>query len=338
MKILIHHGTPFQLAHGGHQTQIEKTKEGLEAAGCEVEWLRWWDEEQEADLIHAFSPVEVSALIHAQRVETPVVLTSLLGWECNFSSSRIRFKVMRRKILNNLTRFQSRFRGQAGREYHLCARNIVGLEAERNVLHAIHGVPLNNISVVPLGLPQQFLSVQKGDRNGDYLVSHGTITERKNSVELAKLARDSKVPILFIGKPYHLDDPYWKRFERLIDNRWVRHQNHVPDTAALIDILRTARGFILMSAGENWCLAAHEAAACGLPLLLPRMNWSLERFGDQAQYLEAPGSTSNNEILQRFYHQSTTLPSPQIRQWSWKEAAQQLLPVYEHAISSIRSK
>lgn len=41
MKILIDHQLPFLLAHGGLQTQIERTKTSLEDAGLEVEYLRW---------------------------------------------------------------------------------------------------------------------------------------------------------------------------------------------------------------------------------------------------------------------------------------------------------
>jgi glycosyltransferase involved in cell wall biosynthesis len=48
----------------------------------------------------------------------------------------------------------------------------------------------------------------------------------------------------------------------------------------MIGLLQRARGFVLNSRFENWSLAAHEAAACGLPLLLPDLPWSREQFGD----------------------------------------------------------
>ena len=46
MKILIHCNQPFVLAHGGLQSQIEQTKGALERIGVDVEFLRWWDEQQ----------------------------------------------------------------------------------------------------------------------------------------------------------------------------------------------------------------------------------------------------------------------------------------------------
>ena len=54
MKILIDHPFPFFLAHGGQQIQIEETKRALESIGVGVDWLRWWDQSQSADIIHYF--------------------------------------------------------------------------------------------------------------------------------------------------------------------------------------------------------------------------------------------------------------------------------------------
>src|SRR5438477_4046198 len=54
MKILFDHPSPFLLAHGGLQVQIERTKAGLESIGIEVQFLRWWDDSQPCDVIHYF--------------------------------------------------------------------------------------------------------------------------------------------------------------------------------------------------------------------------------------------------------------------------------------------
>src|SRR2546428_13872771 len=54
MKVLVDHASPFLLAHGGFQIQIEETKRALERLGVTVEYLRWWDDEQRGDIIHFF--------------------------------------------------------------------------------------------------------------------------------------------------------------------------------------------------------------------------------------------------------------------------------------------
>jgi hypothetical protein len=52
MKILFDRQLPFLLAHGGLLTQIERTKEALEQAGREVEYLRCWDDHQKGEVVH----------------------------------------------------------------------------------------------------------------------------------------------------------------------------------------------------------------------------------------------------------------------------------------------
>jgi glycosyltransferase involved in cell wall biosynthesis len=86
--------------------------------------------------------------------------------------------------------------------------------------------------------------------------------------------------VLFVGKPFAAGDSYWEQFRQLVDNKYVRHQPHVASEQEMIGLLQRARGFVLNSRFENWSLAAHEAAACDLPLLLPDLPWSREQFGD----------------------------------------------------------
>ena len=78
MKVLIDHPNPFALAHGGLQVQIEQTKRGLEQIGVEVEWLRWWDDAQSADIIHYFGRPTGTYVRFAQAKGKKVVIAELL--------------------------------------------------------------------------------------------------------------------------------------------------------------------------------------------------------------------------------------------------------------------
>jgi glycosyltransferase involved in cell wall biosynthesis len=156
-------------------------------------------------------------------------------------------------------------------------------------------------------------------------------------VALAEMARLAQVPILFVGKPYDVGDPYWLHFESLIDNRWVKYHPHVSHEREMASLLQGARGFVLMSDYENWCLSAHEAAACGLPLLVQDQKWSRECFGDQACFFASIGNTSGNVAqLQRFYAQAATLPAPKIKLHHWNEVGRELRAVYERVLSTSR--
>ncbi|MBI3879217.1 MAG: glycosyltransferase family 4 protein [Verrucomicrobia bacterium] len=333
MKILFDHSHPFLLAHGGFQIQIEQTKAALEAAGVEVEFLRWWDDRQRGDLIHFWSAAGTGYLQAARARQLPVVMTTLFTETCNRSDAQLRRQARLTRLVLGLPFGEGVKQQLAWRAYNLCTHNVVGLEAERRVLEWVYRVPPANISVVPLGLSETYLRAGAGDRREPHLICTGTITERKNCVELATLARAAQVPILFVGKPYHAADPYWRRFEKLVDGRFVKLHPHVGTEAEMIALLRAARGFVLMSRYENWCLSAHEAAACGLPLLVPDQKWSRERFGPAAHYLEPPGSAGNTEILRRFYEAAPSLPPPAVKLHSWGDAARELKAIYERRLA-----
>lgn len=328
MKVLFDHLQPFFLAHGGFQTQIEQTRQGLLQLGVEVEWLRWWDDTQKGDLIHYFGTAPASYLRQAHSIGIPTVMTTLFTATCNRSDRLLRLQGTVVRTVLGLPVGGGIKRQLEWSSFGLCDRNVVGLEAERRVLELVYGLPASRVSLLPLGLPDRFLSAQPSDRTGDYLICVGTITERKCSVELADLARRAEVPILFVGKPYSDSDPYWKAFFTRIDNHWVRYQPHVHSEDEMIDLLRKARGCVVKSWYENWCLAAHEAAACGLPLLVPDQKWSRERFGAEATYFSTDGK-SDAEILRHFYQRCPDQPPPKIQLHSWRDVAALLRPIYE---------
>lgn len=338
MKILFDHPNPFLLAHGGFQIQIEETKQALEEIGIEVEWLRWWDDSQKGDLIHYFGVPHLSYIRQAQSKTIPVILTHLLTSQCNRSNIRLAIQGLIARLIQTLPggrTLGNRFGWESLQE---ADRIIVGLECEKNALKTLFGINECKIELLPLGLHRAFFEAATlRTPKKDYLICAGTITTRKNSVALAHLALAAKVPILFVGKPYSDSDPYWQEFQALIDNRWVLHQPHVSAPTAMVSLLRSASGAVVMSDYENWCLSAHEAAACGLPLLLQDQNWSRERFGDQASYFEKIGfSVGNAEILKKFYAAASTLPAPLINLYSWADTARLLKVVYERVLSLSR--
>jgi glycosyltransferase involved in cell wall biosynthesis len=333
LKILFDHSSPFLLAHGGFQTQIEETKRALEKLGVSVEFLRWWDGKQHGDLIHFFSPADNSYLKQARALHLPVVMTTLFTETCNRLDAQLARQKWLIRIALALPGAKSVTEQLAWRSFHNCTQNVVGLEAERTVLETVYGVPSARISVIPLGLSDMYLAAGPGTRNKTHLISTGTITQRKNCIELAEMAHATETPILFVGKPYHIADPYWLRFKDLIDGRCVTYQPHVDSESEMIALLQAARGFVLMSDYENWSLSAHEAAACGLPLLVPDQKWSRERFAGQAQYFARRGDSVNQDILRQFYAAAPSLPPPEIKLYSWLDTARSLQALYARVLN-----
>lgn len=336
VKVLFDHPSPFLLAHGGLQRQIEQTKLALEALGVEVEFLRWWDAQQCGDLIHFFSPASNAYLQQARAIHLPVVMTTLFTETCNRSDAKLALQGLLTRLILALPRGEGIKQQLHWRSFKHCTHNVVGLQAERKVLQTVYGVRPENISVVPLGLSETYLAAGPGRHTEQHLICTGTITQRKNSVELAEMARAAEVPVLFVGKPYHPAEPYWLRFQKLMDGRWVKHHPHVGSEREMIALLQAARGFVLMSDYENWCLSAHEAVACGLPLLVPDQKWSRERFGTGVRYFAGDRGVRDREILRAFFAEAKTLSPPAIRLHRWLDAARELQGLYERLARTSR--
>lgn len=336
MKVLLDcQGTPFLLAHGGVDIQLNSTCNALRSTGVEADYLRWWDKNQECDLIHTYSVPDSQFLKFAREKRVPVVCTSLFTANCNRSNRSLKAKgllvsavLASRKVpiismLREFSRWES-FRGFD------C--NIVGLQAEADVLKLVYGVPEANIRIVPLGLSEIFLEAPPATREEDHLITTGTITERKRSVEIAEMAREARVPVLFVGKPYSDDNPYWKKFQSLVDGKYVKHIPHTDSPAELVELMGKSRGYILNSYYENWCLSAHEAVACGLPILVPDQRWSRERFGNQATYLK-PTRAEMIVQLKEFHAKAPSMPAPDIKLYSWQEVAGILKDIYSSVLA-----
>lgn len=337
MKILFDRHIPASLAPGGAQIQVDRTLSGLVASGVGVEHVRWWDEKQPGDLVHFFGTCNNDYLSVARAARKPVIVTTLFTETCNRTPARLTRQGWLVRGLLALP-FGGGLKQQlAWQTFHHCAHNIVGLEAERTVLKRVYRVPDEKISVVSLGLSDTFLNAGAGSRAENHLITTGTITQRKNSVALAELAHAAQVPILFVGKPYHTADAYWLQFKKLIDDRWVKFQPHVETETEMATLLQAARGFVFMSAFENWCLSAHEAAACGLPLLVQDQNWSRERLGAQANYFPGFGvNAANIAALKKFFDAAPQLAAPKLKLSSWRDVAGELKQVYEKVLATAR--
>jgi glycosyltransferase involved in cell wall biosynthesis len=334
MKILVDHPSPFLLAHGGVQVQIEQTKLALERSQVEVDFARWWDAQQQADIIHYFGPIPNAYLQLARQKRIPIVLTSFFSSTCNRADFHLRLQGLVSRGLLALPGWDSIKAQLQWRSYAAASRLIVGTHAERRVLEMVYKIPESKISVVPLGLDEIYLTNRNIPQPGNHLISVGTIRDVKRSIELAQLACNAEVPVLFVGNPYSTHDPYWQRFQRMIDNRFVLYRGHVSDSVELMNLFLSARGFVLYSRYENWSLAAHEAAACGIPLLLPDLKWSRECFSDQAVYFSSREKLGHAAELKNFYVSAERLPGPNIEHYSWSDVARRLVEIYQRILNT----
>lgn len=337
MKILFDHSNPFLLAHGGLQIQIEETKRALEGLGVSVEYMRWWDGEQNGDIIHFFGRPSGVYINLAHKKNIRVVMAELLTGlgsrsAIAISAQRQLIRVARKCISSTLT-------AKMGWEAYASADRIIALtDWEAELMRHVFDAPTERVTVVPNGVADEFLQGSEPNAEREaHLVCTATITERKRVLELAQAAEEVQVPIHFIGAPYSESDPYFLTFRKYVDQHqaFLKYIGAVNDRARLADIYRRARGFVLLSTKESLSLSALEAAACKCPVLLSDLPWARSVFGDKAVYCPITRTNQTARILRKFYDEAPALPRPP-QPHSWMQIAQQLKEIYTE-LSRVRT-
>ena len=335
VKVLFDHDTPYFLAHGGFQIQIDQTIAAVRANGIDAEHLRWWDEAQRPDVIHYFKrplPHEIE-FAHAKGIK--VVVAQLFTGVGSRPPWRLALQKgafgVGRKMLPGEMRF--RLGWDALTEADAC---VTGTRLEAGLLTSIYGVDPKRVHVVPNGIEDVFLNCAPAQRDR-WLICTATITERKRVLELARAAVRANTPVWIIGKPYAENDPYAQAFFAVAraHPQFVRFEGAISDRAKLAQAYRAARGFVLLSDRETLSLSTFEATACECPLLLSDLPWARETFGPNAKYCPIAGVERTAACLREFYDQAPNLALPP-KPKRWVAIGAQLKSLYETLLSASR--
>ena len=341
MKVLFDHPNPFLLAHGGFQTQIEQTAIALQGVGVEVEWLRWWDNEQRGDLIHYFGRAHPSYIRQAQMKGIRVVMSELLtGLGSRGAMSRKLqklFMIVTSRVLPK--EFTARLCWDA---YELADASIALTSWEKKLMTEMFSAKPGRVHVVPNGVEEVFFShsISKSQApKSKYLVCTATITERKRVVELAEAAIMAQVPVWIIGEPYSKKDRYYEKFLSVVQaaGEVVRYEGGISSREKMASIYQNASGFVLLSSMESLSLSALEAAAGGCPLLLADLPWARSSFGSNATYSRLGSKEEMAVSLKNFYHGIDKAPKPH-KPCRWEDVGKQLCRIYEGLLADKTSR
>jgi glycosyltransferase involved in cell wall biosynthesis len=331
VKVLIDHQLPFLLAHGGLQIQIERTKQALEASGIEVEYLRWWDDSQGGDIIHFFGRANPCHIDFAHAKGMKYVMSELFTGQGSRTPAQLRLQGALEKALRNVVpaTFLASFRWDA---YEKADALLVGTTWEAEVATLLFAPSPERIHIVPNGVEEVFFldpSSQAVPRSNE-LVCTATITPRKRVVELTAASILAETPLRILGAPYGEEDPYYRRFLVLADQRpdLIRYSGALKDREELARAYKEARGFVLLSTMETRSLSSEEAAAAGCPLLLSDLPWARSTFGQTATYCPIGNTDSTAAALRKFYEEAPRLPTPG-KPCRWGDVANRLMQIYQ---------
>ena len=338
MKVLFSCSVPFFLAHGGSQTLTEALMRELSALGVEVEPARWWDENQTGDILHYIARPTTLNLRLAHQKGLKVVFTDLLDQTASRPKSRL---LLQRAFSKSAGRVLAKFTGQLNWEVYREADAIFfAVPHEREVAQYLFEADASRTHVIPHGLEEEALqALAQPQVEEDYLVSIATIAQRKNSVLLAEAARAAKLPVVFLGKPYAADDPYFLRFKELVDGKYVRYPGFVSNEEKY-HYLCGARGFALLSQFESGCIAVFEAAAAGLPLLLSDLRWARQSYpgARDIAFVKPKDAIELSEKLGEFYRRAHRQRGTTFPLLNWKQVANKYLHSYEQILRATQGR
>jgi glycosyltransferase involved in cell wall biosynthesis len=341
VKVLFDHPNPFLLAHGGFQIQIEQTKKALEANGVEVEWLRWWDDQQKGDLIHYFGRPHLGYIRQAHAKGIRVVMSELLtGLGSRSGRAREAQKIFMTVAKNVLPKeFIARLSWEA---YQMVDACIALTSWEKKLMVEMFGTKPEQVYVVPNGVEEVFFRDSESiiqNPKSKYLVCTATITERKRVVELAEAAMMAQVPVWIIGEPYSKQDPYYQKFLSVIrsSGEMVRYEGGISDREKMASIYQEAYGFVLLSSMESLSLSALEAVAGGCALLLSDLPWARASFGEGATYCPMQSKKETAKKLREFYLAIDATPRA-ARPCLWSGIGQQIKKIYLELLADKTSR
>jgi glycosyltransferase involved in cell wall biosynthesis len=334
VKVLINCPVPFSLAHGGAQIQIEQTAGALEKNGVDVDFVRWWDGGQKADLIHYWGRMPADHIRLAQQKGIKVIIGELLTAQGSRTPAQLRLQKSISRCVQRFApaSFAAAFNWEAYRRADAC---IALTPWEAHLMNYLFDAPGERIHVVTNGVEEVFLNAPKAPR-GPWLICTATITARKYVLELAQAAVYAQTPAWIIGKAYADTDAYAQKFFALARRhpQVIRYEGAINDRAQLAQIYREARGFVLLSAMESLSLSALEAAACECPLLLSDLPWARSTFGNSATYCPLTKSIeATAQTLRKFYDDAPNLPLPP-KPPAWNEIGRQLKTIYGQVLNS----
>lgn len=333
MRVALDCHVPFALAHGGAQIQIQQTMEALRRAGVEVRPMSWWDDSFQPEIIHFFGKPPLSYVNLVKQKKIRLIIADLLTSQGSRTAwQRLPFVTI--CAVDKI--FRGRIRQKLGWTVYDLADFCVCLTPwEASLIRKMYGARHARIEIVPNGVEKTFMEGKDNRVRGDHLVTTVTITPRKRVVELVKAAASAKIKLRVIGKPYHLEDPYFRLFLKTLAEAgpWVEYVGSIEDRAELAGEYRRAAGFVLLSSMESQSLSALEAAACGCPLLLSDLPWARCSFGKESSYAPIASTEKTAAFLQKFLR--NVLSAPRVSKvCSWDEVANRLVEVYRAAMTS----
>ena len=206
--------------------------------------------------------------------------------------------------------------------------------AEAEYMIQVFGADPQKTHVVPNGVDPVFFDRGITPEPFDGLICLAYIQERKNSVELARRAKDARVPVKFVGSSCFCEDRYMKKFQSEVDRQWVFWEGEVREKERICALLRGARGCVLASDMETQPIAMLESLACGTPVMGSDSVCLRSFFGHAIRYCASPRKAVFVDQLRDFYRECCMGEKQSFPVIDWSQVSAKVAAVYEAVLGA----
>jgi alpha-1,3-rhamnosyl/mannosyltransferase len=204
-----------------------------------------------------------------------------------------------------------------------------------------YGLPEDRVHPVLLGVDREAFSpppeetVQRVRRKyGDYVVSIGLTTGRKNFVRLVEAVAPLKdLRLVIVGRPSDAEEDLKRAIEATAMQSRITRLVRIPHEE-LVPLIGAARACAVPSLYEGFGLTALEAMACGTPVVCSRAASLPEVAGEAGYMVDATDTEALSQALREVIEDNTLATQLRARglehaaRMSWDASARQLRALY----------
>ena len=307
---------------GGGEIQIEMLNKYLTKKNIDIHKFDTWSPQIEPDIFHFFSCMGGSFDFcnYLKNIEKKLIISASL-WITKDTLQNYNYNQIKSQLL-------------------IADRIIVNSNKEKDLLSEVFQIEKSQFRVVYNGFEPDLLTYKEKqfDRSSeiphdweDYILCLANIEPRKNQKILIEACRLSKKKLVLVG---HIRDKGYFRSLELDSNNSVYYYGSVENhSLEFFKLLLNATCFILPSTLETPGLAALEAAALGIPIIVTSEGCAQEYFGEIDTYYDGKkGDVKElSDLISKVFINPIlgSVKLDQIQKFSWDKCVDNQILVYE---------